>query len=126
MKVLITDDSGLVRDRLVALISEIEGVELVSQASNAAEALMAVRHSRPDVVILDIRMPGISGIQLLKTIRAITLEPVIIMLTAYANPQYRSKCMRLGADYFLDKDMEFDRVAEVLQHVGTRAVAASR
>ena len=70
MKVLVADDSTLVRERLVALISELEDVELVSQASNAGEALMMVRHSRPDVVILDIRMPGVNGLQVLEAIKA--------------------------------------------------------
>lgn len=125
MKVLIADDSTLVRERLVALISELETVELVGQAGNAREALRVIQRLRPDVVILDIRMPGGSGIQVLEAIKTSTAAPVVIMLTAFPYPQYRKKCLELGADYFLDKTTEFDHVAKVLRQLHGKTVAGS-
>ena len=114
MKLFIADDSTLVRECLVALISEIEGVELVGQAGDTREAIQGIQHSKPDIVILDVRMPGGNGIQVLEAIKKKKAAPVVIMLTAFPYPQYRKKCLEAGAEYFFDKSTEFERVAEVL------------
>ena len=120
MKVFIADDSALVRERVAALISEIEGVEVVGHAGDAPEALEGIQQLRPDVVILDIRMPGNNGIQVLEAIKKSDAAPVIIMLTAFPYPQYRKKCLEAGADYFFDKATEFEQVAEVLKQLQAR------
>ena len=118
MRVLIADDSTLVRERLATLISEIEGVELVGQAGDGREALKALARLKPDAVILDIRMPGGNGIQVLEAIkRNLADSPIIIMLTAFPYPQYRQKCLAAGADYFFDKSTEFEQVALVLEEL---------
>jgi DNA-binding NarL/FixJ family response regulator len=114
VKVLIADDSPLMRERLATLISEIEGVELVGQAGSAPEALEAIERSKPDAVILDIRMPGGNGIQVLEALKKSTVEPEVIVLTAFPYPQYRKKCLQAGAKYFFDKSSEFEQIAEVL------------
>jgi YesN/AraC family two-component response regulator len=117
LKVFIADDSALMRERLAALISEIEGVEVVGQAGDARETLDGIQHLRPDAVILDIRMPGNNGIQVLEAIKKKNAAPVVIMLTAFPYPQYRKKCLEAGAEYFFDKAIEFEQVAEVLQKI---------
>lgn len=117
LKVVIADDSALVRERLAALVSDIEGVEMVGQASNASDAIDISQRLKPDVVILDIRMPGGNGIQVLEAIKASEAGPVVIMLTAFPYPQYRDKCLKAGADYFFDKASEFDRVAQVIEQL---------
>jgi len=66
-------------------------------------------------VILDIRMPGGSGIDVLEDIKKINAAPIVIILTNYPYPQYRKKCMAAGADYFFDKSSEFEKVTEVLK-----------
>jgi DNA-binding NarL/FixJ family response regulator len=114
VKVLIADDSAVVRQRLAELISEIERVEVVSQAGDALEALAAIEETTPDVAILDIRMPGANGIEALAEIKKERPAPVVIMLTNYPYPQYRKKCLDAGADYFFDKSTEFERVVEVI------------
>jgi DNA-binding NarL/FixJ family response regulator len=117
VKVLIADDSAVVRQRLAELISEIERVEVVSQAGDALEALAAIEETTPDVAILDIRMPGANGIEALAEIKKERPAPVVIMLTNYPYPQYRKKCLDAGADYFFDKSTEFERVVEVIAHL---------
>ena len=67
--VLIVDDSELIRQRLIALLAESPEIRIVGEAGNSREALEAMRRIRPDTVILDIRMPGGSGIELLKQIK---------------------------------------------------------
>jgi DNA-binding NarL/FixJ family response regulator len=120
MKVFIADDSALMRQRLVSLLSEVEGVELVGQAGDAHEALEAIRRLKPDVAILDIRMPGGNGITVLEAVRAGEATPVVIMLTAFPYPQYRKKCLEAGADHFFDKATEFDSVLKALEQLRAR------
>ncbi len=113
MLIFIADDSDPLRERLTALLSEIEGAEVVGQARNAAQAIEGVRSLNPDLVILDIQMPGGNGIDVLKTIKQDASPPLVIMLTNHVYPQYRKKCMELGADFFLDKSRDLERLAAV-------------
>ena len=115
--VFIVDDSPVVRDRLLAMISELPNVEVVGQADVAFEAINSIRRLRPSVVVLDISMPGGSGMYVLETVKKDQPVPVVIMLTNFAHEQYRQKCLQLGADYFFDKSTEFDRVTQVLREM---------
>lgn len=114
IRVFIADDSQLVQVRLVMLLGELAGVEVVGQALTAPAAIAGIRHLQPDVVLLDIHMPGGSGIDVLRSIKNSPLAPVVIVLTNYPYPAYRERCLRLGADFFFDKSTEFDLVLSVL------------
>ena len=114
MRVFVVDDSPLVRERLVVLLSEVEGVEVVGVADNAEEGISSIKTLNPDVAILDIRMPAGSGILVLEAVKREEDPPFIIMLTNYPYPQYRKKCMDAGADCFFDKSSEFHKVTDVL------------
>jgi DNA-binding NarL/FixJ family response regulator len=113
-RVLIVDDSKQVRERLISLLSEYPQVLIVGQAGNGKEALDALDDQKPDTVVLDIRLPGRSGIQLLREIKATHPEIAVIMLTNYDFEQYRKQCMQFGADYFFNKTLEFEKVVNVL------------
>jgi DNA-binding NarL/FixJ family response regulator len=115
MRVFIIDDSAIVRERLIAMLAEVEGLEIVGHAEDAFSAIEGVRVLIPDVVILDIAMPGASGIYALEKIRCEKPAPTIIMLTNYSYPQYRKRCVDSGAAFFFDKSTEFERVPEVLK-----------
>ena len=117
LRVVIADDSPLVRERLGQLISTVGDVEVVGQAEDAHAALEAIQRLRPDVVILDIRMPGGDGLQVLERVKAGESPPVVIMLTAFPYPQYRKKSLEAGAEYFFDKTTEFDRITDVLEQL---------
>lgn len=120
IKVVIADDSVLIRERLVGMLSELSKVEIVGQAGDAWEAIDFIQDLGPDVVILDIRMPGKSGINLIpyiKYIKQANPAPVIIMFTNYPYPQYRKKCMDAGADYFFNKSTEFEKIPELLKNL---------
>ncbi len=117
MKVLIVDDSKIVCDGLQQMLTGIPGVEIAGQAHNAQDAITAISEYEPDVVILDIRLPGKSGIEVLKDIRGKKLPIRVIMLTNYPYPQYRKKCEELGADYFIDKVTEIEKVTEVIKQL---------
>ena len=115
IKVFIADDSRIVQEHLVTMFDELAEVEIVGQAETVAEAISAIGELRPDVVILDIRMPDGSGIDVLQTIKQDDPAPVVIVLTNYPYPAYRQKCLQAGADFFLDKSTEFDQIPELIE-----------
>ena len=117
MKVLIVDDSKIVCNGLQQMLINIADVEIVGQAHNAPDAITLISETKPDVVTLDIRLPGLSGIDVLKNIRAKKLPIRVIMLTNYPYPQYRKKCLELGADYFFDKVTEIEEIPKVIEEL---------
>ena len=114
---MIADDSAPMRKRLVALLGNIGNVEVVSQAEDAVEAIAGVRRLKPDVVILDIRMPGGGGLGVLDSLRREKPGPMVIMLTDYPFAQYRRKCLETGANFFFDKAAEFYRIPEAFEQL---------
>jgi len=117
MKVLVVDDSALLRERLISMISELPGVTAIGQAQDAREALNSVQKLIPDVVILDIRLSDGNGIEVLQKMKKDNSAAVTIMFTNYPYPQYRKKCQEAGADFFFDKSTEFHKITEVLKQI---------
>src|SRR5258708_22057007 len=115
MKVLIVDDSAIIRIRLADLLTEIDGVEIVAQAENAIKALDLMQAMKPDVAIVDLRMPKRSGMELLEDVKKTRQPPKIIMLTNFPTPENREKCFSRGADFFFDKSSEIEEVMNVLK-----------
>jgi DNA-binding NarL/FixJ family response regulator len=120
-RVVLVDDQALLRAGFRALIDAEDDLEVVGEAGDGAEALAVVRSSKPDVVLMDIRMPGVDG---LEATRQISAEPTlsdtrIIILTTFELDEYVFEAVRHGASGFLVKDTEpVDLLA------GIRAVAA--
>ena len=121
IKVLLVDDEGLVRSGFKALLDSEEDIEVVGEAADGAQAVEQARAVRPDVVLMDIRMPNVDGIQATKQIVAIRgLEHVrILILTTYDTDAYVFEGLQAGASGFLLKDAG---PAELLH--GIRVVAA--
>lgn len=124
MNIFIADDSAVLIDRLSDLVKEVPGVTLVGSAGEAPEAGRAILELRPDVVILDLQMKNGNGIEVLEAVKSIHPETIIIVLTNYPYPQYRRKCLAAGADYFLDKSSEFQKIPEILRQ-NMRVAAAN-
>jgi DNA-binding NarL/FixJ family response regulator len=114
LKLFIVDDSLIVRERLVTMLDELAGIEVVGQAKTVAEAISEIRNLQPDVVILDIQMPDGSGIEVLQNIKQAEASPMVIILTNYPYQKHRQKCLEAGADFFLDKSIEFDQIPKLL------------
>jgi DNA-binding NarL/FixJ family response regulator len=120
VRVFIVDDSAILRERLITMVSELKGIEIIGQAKGSTEAVEAIPKLKPDVVILDIRMHGGNGIEVLKSIKKDKNPPLVIMLTNYPYPQYRKKCKDAGADFFLDKSTEFEKITGILNNLAKR------
>ncbi|OFY60497.1 MAG: hypothetical protein A2V46_04705 [Bacteroidetes bacterium RBG_19FT_COMBO_42_7] len=110
MKVVIADDSSLLRDRIKSLLNSLNNNSLVYEAVNGTEALQIIREKEPDLVILDIRMPEMSGIEVLKNIRELKMKVKVCMLTNYAYPIFKRRCFEAGADFFLRKTEDFEEI----------------
>ena len=115
MRLFIADDSEILRERLVEIISEIEGVKIVGQGEEPITVIDAVGRLHPDLVILDIRMPGGNGILVLETLKKMENPPSVIMFTSYPYFQYRKRCLDAGADFFFYKSTEFERLVNVIR-----------
>jgi DNA-binding NarL/FixJ family response regulator len=121
VKVLVVDDSAQVRARLAALIREIDGVVAVDERQDAAGAVAHVLAGRPHLVILDLHMPGGSGIAALQRIKSTPAAPIVVILTNDPADFNRRQCLGRGADFFFDKAREFDRVLDVVSDMVRRA-----
>jgi DNA-binding NarL/FixJ family response regulator len=117
MRILIADDSAIVRERLIGLLTEIEGVQIIGQAEDAVETRSLAEKLKPDVAILDLRMPKGSGADVLVDLKRLVPSPTVIMLTNYPHAENRKKCLEGGADFFLDKSTEFQRVVSVVREL---------
>ena len=115
MKVFIADDSKIVVDRLADLLRDVRGVEVAGQAGDALEAVRCIRQVNPDAVILDLQMPRGSGLDVLRAIRPDHPGLYVLICTNYAYPQFREECLSAGANYFLDKSTEFEKIPDILR-----------
>ncbi len=110
MKVIIADDSDLILDRLQQILSQFEQIVIVGSFRNGTEALEGMRLLEPDLAILDFKMPGLNGIEVLKEFRKENVTTKIIILTFYATDYYRLMASKAGADYFYSKVDDFEKI----------------
>jgi DNA-binding NarL/FixJ family response regulator len=104
VRVLLIDDDALVRAGLKMILSSAEDIEVVGEADDGGGALDAVAAHRPDVVLMDIRMPTVDGITATERVRALAEPPQVIVLTTFHADDYVLRALRAGASGFLLKD----------------------
>ena len=119
IRVAVVDDQALVRVGIRVLLQDEEDVELVGEAADGEAALALVRQSRPDVVLMDVRMPGMDGIEALRQIVAETAlaGTRVIMLTTFDLDEYVFDALRAGASGFLMKDTEPEELLRAVRVV---------
>lgn len=119
ISVLVVDDNALVRAGLCAVLSAAADIEVVGEAADGADAVTAVRARHPDVVLMDIRMPGLDGLSATAEVRALAQPPAVIVLTTFDTDDHILRALRAGANGFLLKDMPPRQIQD-----SVRAVAA--
>ncbi|NOR75119.1 MAG: response regulator [Draconibacterium sp.] len=117
MKILLADDSQLILDRLQDMLGNCCGVEIVGSLKNGTDTLKAIKNLLPDLVIIDINMPGLTGLQVLDEVKKENHKTKFMVLTFYASNYYRKKAMKLGSDYFLSKVDDFEKVSGVVDEL---------
>ena len=106
IRVLIADDHGLVRAGLTELIGTFDGVEVIGSASGGAEAIAMVAEHRPDIVLMDLEMPGVDGIAATTEIHKQSPETRVVILTSFSDRDRILKALDAGAIGYLLKDAE--------------------
>jgi DNA-binding NarL/FixJ family response regulator len=117
IKVTIVDDQTLVRQGIRSLLELAGDIEVVSEASDGEEAIGAIVKSRPDVVLLDVRMPKKTGIEVLKTLRALHVDVPAILLTTFDEDAIVLEGVRAGAKGFLLKDVTKDQLTGAIRQL---------
>jgi len=122
VKVFVVEDSALVRERLIEMIREVDGVDVVGAADSYGTAVAGIMSTHPDVAILDVSLAQGNGIEVLAHVKPRLPGLRGIVLTNYNSPQHLKASADAGAEYFLDKSVDFERIAEILrQMMVTRA-----
>jgi len=115
--VALVDDDPMVRTGLNFILKGEDGIDVAWQASDGAEALTNLRDRPVDVVLLDVRMPGLDGLTTLEELRGWQTRPRVIVLTTFNTDDYVVRALKLGADAFLLKDADPARLVEAIQRV---------
>ncbi len=115
---LIVDDNMRFIERMIGLLDEANNIGYINVANDYNEATRIIDEERPDVVLLDINLPGKSGIEILKLIRNSGQQSHVIMVTNHADDYYRNQCKEIGADHFLDKSNDFSKVPGIISRLG--------
>ncbi len=119
MQVLIVDDHSAIQKRLVKMVSQVRNAQVVGVASDGVEALKLIQDLKPDLVTLDLRMPGMSGFDVIRSIKKNNLSTIVLVLTNFATSAHRDMCSKLGVRYFFDKATEFEQAIEMIEKLAS-------
>ena len=122
IRVLIVDDQRLMRDGLRALLELQDGLEIVGEAGSGQDALAAVAATDPDVVLMDVRMPQMSGVEATRALRERGDRPRILILTTFDDDQYVFDALKAGAAGYVLKDLPAAALAAAIRTVHTGGV----
>lgn len=116
-RVLVVDDHQVVREGVISMLRVASEIEVVGQAANAPEAIRKAQQLKPDVVLLDIRLPGTSGWEACRTLCSILPDTRVIMLTSFQDEDYLFKALRAGARGYLLKTASHEEIVEAIRAV---------
>ncbi len=119
IRVVVVDDQTLMRLGLRGMLELTPDIRVVGEASDGEEALVVIRETSPEVVLLDVRMPKLSGVEVLKDLKAAGRLPATILLTTFDDDAAFLEGMRAGARGFLLKDVSLERLTEAIRRVAS-------
>lgn len=117
IRVVIADDQRVVRDGLAMLVGLIEGVEIIATGAHGAEAVELAHEHRPDVVLMDLRMPELDGVEATRRIRASLPDTQVLVLTTYADDASLFPALQAGAHGYLTKDASAEEIEQAIKAV---------
>lgn len=127
MKILICEDHKIVRDGLKRILQQLENIRFIQEAGNGEEALRILKNEGIDLVLLDISLPGISGLDVLQTIKTKWPETKVLMLSMFSQEQYAIRALTLGASGYLTKDSASEELLLAVKKVlsGEKYIASA-
>ncbi|MDX1635273.1 MAG: UvrY/SirA/GacA family response regulator transcription factor [Marinobacter sp.] len=125
IRVLVVDDHDLVRSGITRMLADNTDIEVIGQAASGEEAIDAVRQQRPDIVLMDIRMPGIGGLEATRRILRIDDSIRVIVVTACADDPYPTRVMQAGASAYITKGADIREMVRAIRmaHTGQRYIS---
>jgi DNA-binding NarL/FixJ family response regulator len=117
IRILCVDDHTVVREGVASIINKQADMEVVGFAANGSDAILAFRHHRPDVTLMDLRLPGMSGFDAIRAIRRISPDTLIIVLTMYQGDEDMHRALEAGAAAYLLKDTLADYLVNTIRDV---------
>ena len=111
------DDHALVRAGIRALLESQPGVEVVGETGDGLEAVDLVRRDPPDVILLDVTMPGLNGLEAAARISRLGVPTRVLMLSMHASPEYAARAFAAGAAGYLNKDSAFDELSTAIEEI---------
>jgi two-component system NarL family response regulator len=126
IKIMVIDDQAVVRQGFVALINTVSDMVVVAEGTNGQQAIELYRLHRPDVTLMDLRMPELGGVEAIVAIRKEFPEARLIVLTTYDGDEDIYRSLRAGAQGYLLKDMFFEELEDAIRkvHAGARRIPA--
>lgn len=125
IRVLVVDDHDLVRSGITRMLADNPDIEVIGQAASGEEAIDAVRERAPDIVLMDIRMPGIGGLEATRRILRIDDSIRVIVVTACADDPYPTRVMQAGASAYITKGADIREMVRAIRmaHAGQRYIS---
>ena len=126
LRVFVADDSRLIRSLIADVLCATDDLELVGEAADGAEAVDRAQEIEPEVVVLDLQMPRMSGLDALRILRRRLPQTEVVILTNHGDAVYRQACMEAGAAHFVDKSADLHGIGDVLRRVARAAAQPAR
>ena len=125
VRIVLADDELLLRSAMASLLPLDGSIVVVAQAGDGAEAVAATLHHRPDVLVIDLEMPGTNGLEAIAAIREERPDQIVLMLTRHARPGVLRRALKLGVQGFMSKGSDPEEIARVVHEVcaGRRWIA---
>src|SRR6266513_5576520 len=127
IKIMVIDDQAVVRQGFVALINTVSDMVVVAEGTNGKQALELYRQHRPDITLMDLRMPQLSGVEAIAAIRKEFRDARLIVLTTYDGDEDIYRSLQAGAQGYLLKDVFFEELEDAIRkvHAGARRIPAA-
>jgi DNA-binding NarL/FixJ family response regulator len=127
IRIIVIDDQAVVRQGFVALINTVADMEVVAEGINGQQAIDLYRQHKPDVMLIDLRMPIVTGVEAITTIRQDFPDARLIVLTTYDGDEDIYRSLQAGAKGYLLKDMFFEELEAAIRsvHAGSRCIPAA-
>ncbi len=127
IRVLVVEDHNVVRQGLVALLNLVEGIQVVGEAADGEEAIVQFRSHRPDVTLIDLRLPKLSGVEVIQRVRSETPQARFVVLTTYDGDEDIYRALKGGAKAYLLKGMTTEELITTIRavHAGRSHIPAA-